>query len=139
MAQRERYRTQVGIVDDEGTTERLTPAERPLAKLLGELGEGLGFDAKIEVEASESAWIDVVWFDKRLGLKALGYERPDLRHRPVLPVVGFELELPLPSLVWVPVWPPATEGGIVLKSIAPAVVMASHSRDQRRQWPRSGP
>jgi hypothetical protein len=47
----------------------------------------------MEVKASESAWVDVVWFDQRLGLEVSGFERPDLRRHPVLPVVGFEIEV----------------------------------------------
>ena len=48
------------------------------------------FDVKAEVEASESAWVDVVWFDKRLPIP----EKPfKMRYEPVLPVVGFEIEL----------------------------------------------
>jgi hypothetical protein len=44
---------------------------------------------RTEVEASESAWVDVVWFDKRL---PVGKKSFNMRYAPVLPVVAFELE-----------------------------------------------
>lgn len=59
---------------------------------LVEAGEALGFEVRTEVEASESAWIDVVWFDPRLPLLAAGRNKPKLRYSPVIPVVGFEVE-----------------------------------------------
>lgn len=64
-----------------------------LAKLLIRLGRAMNFEVKGEVEASESAWVDVVWFDSRLGPTALNVSKPKLRKHPLLPVVGFELEL----------------------------------------------
>lgn len=54
------------------------------------LGTSLGFDVLTEVEASESAWVDVVWFDKRL---PVGKKKPRMRYAPVLPVAAFEVEL----------------------------------------------
>jgi hypothetical protein len=59
---------------------------------LVEAGKTLGFDVRTEVEASESAWIDVVWFDSRLPLAATGKPKPKLRYSPIIPVVGFEVE-----------------------------------------------
>ena len=60
-----------------------------LRNLLKSLGEKLGFNPKAEVEASESAWVDIVWFDKRFPLPAKALK---MRYAPVLPVVGFEIE-----------------------------------------------
>jgi len=37
-----------------------------IGQLLIALGKALDFEVLTEVEASESAWVDVVWFDKRL-------------------------------------------------------------------------
>jgi hypothetical protein len=62
----------------------------PLVDVIFELGSRMGFDVKREVQASESAWVDLVWFDKRLGLTS--FPAPMLRRHPVLPIVGFELE-----------------------------------------------
>jgi hypothetical protein len=61
-----------------------------VAQRLVDLGKGLGFDVLTEVEASESAWVDVVWFDKRL---PVGPKKPKMRYAPVLPVAAFEIEL----------------------------------------------
>lgn len=58
--------------------------------LLVSLGKALGFDVLAEVEASESAWVDVVWFDKRL---PVGPKKPKMRYAPVIPVAAFEVEL----------------------------------------------
>ncbi len=63
----------------------------PLVAVIETLGRRLGFETKREVQASESAWVDLVWFDPRLGLAA--FPRPNLRRHPVLPVVGFEVEV----------------------------------------------
>ncbi len=63
---------------------------RPLVDVIYQFGLRMGFDVKREVQASESAWVDVVWFDKRLGLTS--FPQPMLRRHPVLPVVGFEIE-----------------------------------------------
>jgi len=60
--------------------------------VLVETGAALGFEVRTEVEASESAWIDVVWFDPRLPLLAAGRSKPKLRYAPVIPIVGFEVE-----------------------------------------------
>ena len=57
--------------------------------LLVTLGTHLGFDVRKEVEASESAWVDLVWFDKRLPVRD---KSSNMRHEPVLPVVAFEIE-----------------------------------------------
>ncbi len=57
------------------------------------MGKHLGFEAAVEVEASESAWVDVVWFDRRVTFDSLSIRKPRMRHHPVLPVVGFEIEL----------------------------------------------
>ena len=62
---------------------------RALTDLLVKLGSKLDFDVKTEVEASDSAFVDVVWFDKRL---PVGKKSSNLRYAPVLPVIGFEIE-----------------------------------------------
>lgn len=62
----------------------------PVAQTLFELGKSLGFDVLTEVEASESAWVDIVWFDKRL---PVGAKKPRMRYAPVLPVAAFEIEI----------------------------------------------
>jgi hypothetical protein len=64
----------------------------PLTQVLLDLGRRLDFDVKAEVQAAEGAWVDVVWFEKRLGLGALGLAHPNLLRDPVLPVVGFVIE-----------------------------------------------
>ena len=60
-----------------------------LFDLLERLGSKLEFDVKTEVEASDSAFVDIVWFDKRL---PVGKKSFNLRYEPVLPVIGFEVE-----------------------------------------------
>ena len=69
-------------------------AKKPIpavTQLLIDLGKSLGFDVLTEVEASEgSAYVDVVWFDKRL---PVGTKKPRMRYAPVLPVAAFEIEL----------------------------------------------
>jgi hypothetical protein len=69
------------------------PPAQSLIGLLEAMGRHLGFDVATEVEASESAWVDVVWFDRRIALGPLGIRKPQMRFAPVLPVVGFEVEL----------------------------------------------
>lgn len=64
-----------------------------LVQLLVKLGEHLGFDVATEVQASEAAWVDVVWFDRRVPFKDLGVSKPRIRFDPVLPTFGFEVEL----------------------------------------------
>lgn len=66
---------------------------KQLVTLIAQIGEHLGFESSCEVEAADSAWVDVVWFDKRLSPKTLGFERSSLRRAPVLPLVGFEVEI----------------------------------------------
>jgi hypothetical protein len=61
-----------------------------IVQLLIALGRTLDFEVLTEVEASESAWVDVVWFDKRL---PVGKKRPRMRYAPILPVAAFEVEL----------------------------------------------
>jgi hypothetical protein len=62
-------------------------AKPTLIERLVQIGSSLGFDVVTEVEASESAWVDVVWFDKRLPLAALSSAKPKMRYAPVLPVL----------------------------------------------------
>ena len=68
-------------------------AKHALIKRLIMLGEQLNFDVLTEVQASESAYVDVVWFDKRLPVGALGSKQLKMRYAPVLPVAAFEVEL----------------------------------------------
>lgn len=63
-----------------------------LCQLLLEVGNTLGFDVRTEVQASDSAYVDLVWFDKRLPIPT-GKKSFHMRYAPVLPVVGFEIEL----------------------------------------------
>jgi hypothetical protein len=75
--------------------ESLEKAELPVVQLLCRLGQALGFDVATEVEASQSAWVDVVWFDKRVSAGDIGRRnnKPKMRFDPVLPVYGFEVEI----------------------------------------------
>ena len=59
-------------------------------EVLETLGKQLHFEVRKEVEASESAWVDMVWFDNRLPLDS---RIANMRYAPVLPVVAFEVEL----------------------------------------------
>lgn len=63
-----------------------------LHEVLVKLGNLLDFDVRKEVQASDSAFVDLVWFDKRLPVPA-GNKAFHMRYKPVLPVVGFEIEL----------------------------------------------
>jgi len=64
--------------------------KRTLTQLLKELGSELKFHVKTEVEASESAFVDLVWFDNRFPIPGKKFK---MRYALVLPVVGFEIEL----------------------------------------------
>jgi hypothetical protein len=64
-----------------------------LIDLICDIGRSLDFEVATEVEASASAWVDIVWFDPRLGPSKLGSSRPKIRRLPVLPVAGFEVEV----------------------------------------------
>ena len=57
------------------------------------MGRKLGFDVQLEIEASESAWVDVVWFDKRFSFDAIGIKKGKMRFSPVIPIVAFEIEI----------------------------------------------
>lgn len=61
--------------------------------LICDIGRHLQFEVAREVEASSAAWVDVVWFDKRLGLSTVGVVKPKIRRSPVLPIAGFEVEV----------------------------------------------
>jgi hypothetical protein len=64
-----------------------------LIQFLVKVGNQLNFDVRTEVQASESACVDVVWFDKQLPIPA-GWKRNfNMRYSPFLPTVGFEVEL----------------------------------------------
>jgi hypothetical protein len=60
--------------------------------LLVAIGEKLGFYVVTEVEASEAAWGDVVWFDTRFSNASPPGKRPRLRRTPALPIAAFEVE-----------------------------------------------
>jgi len=63
-----------------------------LCDLLSQIGSKLEFGVRAEVQASESAYVDLVWFDKRLPLP-IEKKSFNMRYEPFLPVVGFEIEL----------------------------------------------
>jgi hypothetical protein len=67
-------------------------AMNPVCDRLAKIGKKLKFEVKTEVQASESAWVDLVWFDSRLPIPN-GKKSFNMRYAPVLPVVGFEIEL----------------------------------------------
>jgi hypothetical protein len=54
-----------------------------------EAGKQLKFLVKEQVGASESAWVDLVWFDDRLPLPDKSFH---MRYELLLPVIGFEIE-----------------------------------------------
>jgi hypothetical protein len=60
---------------------------------IGRLGTKLGFEVSSEVGASAGAWVDMVWFDQRLSPSIFGVKTSTIRQAPLLPVVGFEIEL----------------------------------------------
>jgi len=66
-----------------------------VSNILVELGKKLGFCVGTEIQASASAWVDVVWFDDRFdyGPKK-GEKWSDVKTwlKPVLPVACFEIE-----------------------------------------------
>jgi hypothetical protein len=63
----------------------------PLREVICKLCEKLGFEVEREVPAFSSAWVDVVWFDKRFRFPKPKSKETLLRV-PKLPVVGFEIE-----------------------------------------------
>jgi hypothetical protein len=63
--------------------------------ILVELGKKLGFRVGTEIQASASAWVDVVWFDDRFDYgpkKGEKWSNVKTWLKPVLPVAGFEIE-----------------------------------------------
>ena len=63
-----------------------------LVDLVAEMGRVLGYDVAVEVEASESAWVDVVWFDKRFSFESVGMKKGKMRFSPVIPIAAFEID-----------------------------------------------
>jgi len=66
-----------------------------MTNLLVELGKKLGFRVGTEIQASDSAWVDVVWFDDKFDFgpkKGEKWSKVKTWRQPVLPVVGFEIE-----------------------------------------------
>jgi len=69
--------------------------KKDVTKILTELGTKPGFNVGTEVQASDSAWVDVVWFDDRFDFspkKGEKWSGMKTWRQPVLPVVGFEIE-----------------------------------------------
>ena len=62
-----------------------------LMEVICKLGKKLGFEVEREVPASTSAWVDLVWFDKRFRFPKPKSKETLLRV-PKLLVVGFEIE-----------------------------------------------
>ncbi|MEM3840439.1 MAG: hypothetical protein QW090_04760 [Candidatus Bathyarchaeia archaeon] len=65
---------------------------KSLKEIICELGERLGFEVEREVPASSSAWVDIVWYDKRFRFPKPKSTETLLRV-PKLPVVAFEIEV----------------------------------------------
>jgi hypothetical protein len=66
-----------------------------VTNILVELGKRLGFRVGTEIQASASAWVDVVWFDDRFDYgpkKGEKWSNVKTWLKPVLPVAGFEIE-----------------------------------------------
>ena len=66
-----------------------------VTEILIELGRKLEFRVGTEIQASDSAWVDVVWFDSRVDFgpeKGERWSRVKTWRQPVLPIVGFEIE-----------------------------------------------
>lgn len=57
-----------------------------------DLGNKLGFDVQTDAPASESAYVDVVWYDNRFKFSKPSATQTLLRVAK-LPIVGFEIEL----------------------------------------------
>jgi len=74
--------------------EKMT--ESQTRKLLLKLGTNLGFHVGEEIQASDSAWVDIVWFDSKFDYGPTSAEDRWIRVKtwrlPVIPIVGFELE-----------------------------------------------
>ncbi|MEM3765824.1 MAG: hypothetical protein QXU46_02210, partial [Candidatus Bathyarchaeia archaeon] len=62
-----------------------------MKEIICELGEKLEFEVEREVPASSSAWVDIVWYDKRFRFPKPKSTETLLRV-PKLPVVAFEIE-----------------------------------------------
>jgi hypothetical protein len=78
-----------------GAGGRWVMTRESVASILVELGRRLGFRVGTEVQASDSAWVDVVWFDDRFDFgprKGDGWSKVKTWRQPVLPVAGFEIE-----------------------------------------------
>ena len=66
--------------------------KRKMIDLLIAIGKKLGFDVMTEIEASEAAWVDVVWFDRRFSNATPPGKKPRLRRNAALPIAAFEVE-----------------------------------------------
>jgi len=66
-----------------------------VTNILVELGKKLGFSVGTEIQASDSAWVDVVWFDDRFDFgptKGDKWSKVKTWRQPVIPIAGFEIE-----------------------------------------------
>jgi hypothetical protein len=69
--------------------------KRDTTEILVKMGKKLGYQVGTEIQASESAWVDVVWFEGKFDFgpkKGEKWSRVKTWRQPVLPVVGFEIE-----------------------------------------------
>ena len=69
--------------------------KRDTTEILIKMGKKLGFQVGTEIQASDSAWVDVVWFEGKFDFgpkKGEKWSRAKTWRQPVLPVVGFEIE-----------------------------------------------
>ena len=80
-------------------TERLRVGEvmtkEAVINILVELGKKLGFSVGTEIQVSDSAWVDVVWFDDRFDFgpkKGDKWSKVKTWRQPVIPIAGFEIE-----------------------------------------------
>jgi len=64
-----------------------------LIDLVVRLGAELDFDVAKHVRGFRGELLDVVWFNRRLPLGAVGTDPPDLRYAPVVPMVAFDIVL----------------------------------------------
>lgn len=64
---------------------------KSLKEIICELGEKLSFEVECEVPVSSSAWVDIMWYDKRFRFSKPKSTETLLRI-PKLPVVAFEIE-----------------------------------------------
>jgi hypothetical protein len=81
--------------------EPAASAKPTLTELLKEVGSNLGFHIKAQVEASESAFVDVVWFDNRFPIPGKQRTGPTQKCPFCLLTVGVRTDS---AMVFVPPW-----------------------------------